>query len=99
MGILILVETKISGKRRAQIRRKLPYSHCETTDPIGNRGGVLMLWNAREADVAIILKVFSRNHSWILSSIYASPCFDTPIAFLITCVLLAINSCLSLGSY
>lgn len=75
-GIFILVETKISEDRAAQICRKLSYSHCEITNPVGYEGGVWLLWNSMEVDVVIIhkssltihafLKVISSNHSWIL---------------------------------
>ena len=81
--ILVVMETRVGGDRAREITDSLPFDGAFHTETIGYAGGLWVLWNADNVDVALLssteqeihaeVKVRFTNDSWLLSVVYASP--------------------------
>ena len=82
-AILVVMETRVEGDRAREITNLLPFDGAFHTETIGYGGGLWVLWNADNVDVALLssteqeihaeVKVRFTNNSWLLSALYASP--------------------------
>lgn len=88
-NILILLETKVGGPRAEDICSHLP-STCVSSDPIGYKGGIWILWNDAETHLEIVEK----NHQVIHAFFKVNPS-DPP--FFLMLAMLVLN--VSLGDY
>ncbi|KAK7852788.1 factor of dna methylation 1 [Quercus suber] len=85
-GIMVVMETCISGSRASEILRTLPYDGIHTIDLVDYARGIWLLWRgdmvdmdvltAMEQEILAIVKVLSSPSPWLLSSIYGSPRFE-----------------------
>ena len=81
--ILVVMETRVEGDKAREITNLLPFDGAFHTETIGYGGGLWVLWNADNVDVALLssteqeihaeVKVRFTNNSWLLSAMYASP--------------------------
>ena len=82
-AILVVMETRVEGDKAREITNLLPFDGAFHTKTIGYGGGLWVLWNADNVDVALLssteqeihaeVKVRFTNNSWLLSAVYASP--------------------------
>ncbi|RYR51281.1 hypothetical protein Ahy_A06g026306 [Arachis hypogaea] len=81
-GMIILLETQISGDRAKEVRDKLGFDGSFTVEALGRSGGIWILWNSgiwrvdvvRHSRQVVHLGVFSSNsEQWFLSAVYGSP--------------------------
>lgn len=54
LGIVILVETKISGDRARAICESLPFNNFKIVDPKGFKGGICVLWDDAQVQLEYI---------------------------------------------
>ncbi|XP_023881794.1 uncharacterized protein LOC111994169 [Quercus suber] len=82
-AVLVVMETKLGGRRAKEVTDRLPFGGAIHTDTIGLSGGLWLLWNddivevealaKTEQEIHVEVKVRASNLSWVLSAIYASP--------------------------
>ena len=83
LAILVVMKTRVGGKRAKELTDRLPFDGAIHTDTIGYAGGLWVLWNSdrvevsslanTEQEIHIMVKVRFTNASWLFSAIYASP--------------------------
>ena len=84
-SMMIVTETHVGGACAKRITDTFPFDGAIHADTIGYAGGIWLLWNSELVDVSVLaateqeihvfVKVLSSNFSWLLYSIYTSPCF------------------------
>ena len=82
-GIVLVVETRLSGSRAVEVCESLPFTNFRIQDANTFKGGLWLLWNGAEVNVEPIssnfqvihanIKVSPNTSPWLLSCIYASP--------------------------
>ena len=83
--ILILTETKVSGRRAKRIADRLPFDGAIFANTIGLSGGLWLLWDSSRVDIVELSSTEQEIHAmitpnyssspWLLSTIYANPRF------------------------
>ncbi|KAJ4842578.1 hypothetical protein Tsubulata_038315 [Turnera subulata] len=79
--IAIVVEPRISGRKAANVIRRLGYTNSHRVDARGYSGGIWVLWNEREVGINILLDHTQFIHmqaclngaTFLATAIYASP--------------------------
>ena len=84
-AIMVVMETRIGGKRAKEIFGRLPFDGAIHTDTIGFAGGLWLLWNfdrvqvtqlaLSEQEIHVLVKVLPSNFEFICTAMYASPRF------------------------
>ncbi|XP_022752295.1 uncharacterized protein LOC111301045 [Durio zibethinus] len=83
--IMVITETRARGEDVRHIIDRLPFDSWKDTATIGYKRGIWFLWKsdlvevddicATEQEIHATIKVKSNNFSWLISAIYASPCY------------------------
>ena len=83
-ALMVITETRIGGDRAKRIVEGLPFDSFFATNTIGYAGGLWLLWKKEEADFFVLsameqeihasVKLCNSNISWLISSVYDSPC-------------------------
>ena len=81
--IMIISETKTSGKRAKGIADRLPLGVAIFANTIGLAGGLWLLWDSTQVDIVevssteqeihVVVILSYSNNPWLLFAIYASP--------------------------
>ena len=82
VDMLIICEPRIQFERNKKFLLSLGYTDFEVSEAAGFSGGLWLLWNRNKISVepihanfqSITVKVTIGSDSWLLSSVYASPC-------------------------
>ena len=62
-GIVVVIETCISGSKASDIIRTLPYDGIHTTDPIGFARGIWLLWLTDMVDLDVLAVTKQEIHA------------------------------------
>lgn len=57
-GILIIVETKLSGRAAVQMLERLPFTDSCIIDSMGLKGGMWILWNEQDVKLDVLDKTY-----------------------------------------
>lgn len=83
--VLLLTETRLQRERIQQVVNRFPLDGWASSDAVGFRGGIILMWNTRRVNVQILgsteqeihalIEVHNSSFQWLFSGIYASPRF------------------------
>ena len=64
-AILVVMETKIEGKRAREITDRLPFDNAIHIETIGYVGGLWMLWNSNRVEITALANTEQEIHTMV----------------------------------
>ena len=64
-AILVVMETKIGGKRAREITDRLPFDNAIHIETIGYVGGLWMLWNSNRVEITTLANTEQEIHTMV----------------------------------